>query len=339
MAKNGKTSLKDVATAVGVSPALVSMVLNGKARQYRIGKEVAKKVQAVAAQMNYAPNVTAQILRSGKSQLIGLIVTDVANPFYANIARIIEDRAKRENYTVLISSSDEDPDNTSRLIDVMKNKGVEGLIVVPCDGIRDTMETLARESFPVVLLDRYFPDIDISSSCLDNVRATMLATQHLIAQGYRKIALIAYDTQMFHIIDRISGYQAAMRQAGYEVYEDVRKVDIKNPEPDMRHILDEMTGAQHTEAVIFLTNMLTIHGLSYLSTKNVSIPHDLAVVGFNRNVVFDLYHPQITFIKQPLQKIAEGAFSTLMNHINNEPAVKKGFFEPDLIIRESSLKT
>src|SRR5690554_7210904 len=129
-----KVSLKDIAKMVGVSPSLVSMVLNGKTKQYRIGEEVAKRVVETAKEMNYAPNLTAKNLRSGKTQLVGLIVTDISNPFYSAIARIVEDRANELNYTVLISSTDENSDNTERLVEVLLNKGVEGLILVPCDG-------------------------------------------------------------------------------------------------------------------------------------------------------------------------------------------------------------
>ncbi len=338
MAKEGKTSLKDVAKAVGVSPALVSMVLNGKAKQYRIGDEVAKKVRETAKQMNYAPNMVAKNLRSGKTQLVGLIVTDISNPFYANIARNVEDRANELNYTVLISSTDENFENTERLIEVMQNKGVEGLIVVPCDGSEELIRNLYESNFPIVLLDRYFPGIDVSSSCLDNFKATTLATKHLIEQGYRKISLIAYDTEMYHILDRILGYKDTMKKAGFEAYIDIQKVDISNPNPGIKKALHKMVNEKHADAVIFLTNMLAINGLYCLNEMNVKIPDDLAVIGFNRNVAFDLYYSRITHIRQPIEQIAEHAINSLINRIKSKNYIHKSFLEPELIIQNSSLK-
>ncbi|NLO71295.1 MAG: LacI family transcriptional regulator [Porphyromonadaceae bacterium] len=338
MSREGKVSLKDVAKAVGVSPALVSMVLNGKAKQYRIGDEIAKKVRKIAKEMNYAPNLLAKNLRSGKTQLIGLIVTDISNPFYANIARIVEDRANELNYTVLISSTDENFENTERLIEVMQNKGVEGLIVVPCDGSRELIKGLYESNFPVVLLDRYFPGIDVSSSCLDNFRATTLATTHLIEQGHRKISLIAYDTEMYHILDRIAGYEDTMKKAGFEVYIDVQKVNILNSKPGILDALQNMVHEKHIDAVIFLTNMLAINGLYSLNEMGVKIPNDLAVIGFNRNVAFDLHYSKITFIKQPIEKIAEQAINTLVSRIKNRNHLLKSFLEPELIVQESSLR-
>lgn len=338
MSKDGKISLKDVAKAVGVSPALVSMVLNGKARQYRISDEIAVKVKEMAKQMNYAPNMVAKNLRSGKTQLVGLIVTDISNPFYANIARIVEDRANELKYTVLISSTDENFENTEKLIGVMKNKGVEGIIVVPCDGSMKLIEDLKNSNFPIVLLDRYFPDIDVSSSCLDNYKATTLATTHLIEQGYKKISLITYDTAMYHITDRISGYKDTMKKAGFEAYIDVQKVDIANSRPGIQAALQKMVQEKHADAVIFLTNMLAINGLYCLNEMNVKIPDELGVIGFNRNVAFDLYCSKITYIKQPIEKIAEHAINTLVNRIKNSNYIHKSFLEPELVIQKSSLK-
>jgi LacI family transcriptional regulator len=270
--------------------------------------------------------------------LIGLIVTDISNPFYANIARIVEDRANELNYTVLISSTDENFENTERLIEVMQNKGVEGLIVVPCDGSRELIKGLYESNFPVVLLDRYFPGIDVSSSCLDNFRATTLATTHLIEQGHRKISLIAYDTEMYHILDRIAGYEDTMKKAGFEVYIDVQKVNILNSKPGILDALQNMVHEKHIDAVIFLTNMLAINGLYSLNEMGVKIPNDLAVIGFNRNVAFDLHYSKITFIKQPIEKIAEQAINTLVSRIKNRNHLLKSFLEPELIVQESSLR-
>lgn len=339
MSKDGKVLLKDVAKAVGVSSALVSMVLNGKEKQYRIGDDIAAKVRETAKQMNFAPNMVAKNLRSGRTQLVGLIVTDISNPFYANIARIVEDRANELNYTVLISSSDENFENTERLIDVMQNKGVEGLIVVPCDGSEEMFRNLYKNNFPVVLLDRYFPGVDVCSSCLDNYKATTTATRHLIEQGYKKISIIAYDTEMYHILDRISGYRDTMKNAGYEAFIDVQKVDIVDSKPGIQVALQKMVNEKHDEAVIFLTNMLAINGLYCLSEMNVKIPKDLAVIGFNRNVAFDLYCSKITYIKQPIEEIAEHAINTLVSRIKNSNHINKSFLEPELIIQDSSQKT
>jgi LacI family transcriptional regulator len=333
-----KVSIKDIAKAVGVSPSLVSMVLNGKAAQYRIGDEVAKRVIEVAKEMHYAPNLVAQNLRSGKTQLVGLIVTDISNPFYSAIARIVEDRASEKNYTVLISSTDENLDNTERLVDVLLNKGVEGLILVPCDGSKNLVQRLHDSNFPTVLLDRHFTDIDLCSSCLDNKKATRLATAHLLEQGYKNIALIAYNTEMQHILDRVSGYEEAMRSAGLNKYINVEKVNILNPKEEIREALNKLINNKQADAVIFLTNMLATNGLYCLNEMDVKIPEDLAIVGFNGNDAFNLFYSPVTYIMQPLEQIAKASIDILMERIKNNDYKSKIFLEPELIIQQSSLK-
>lgn len=331
-----KVSLKDIAKMVGVSPSLVSMVLNGKAKQYRIGEEVAKRVVETAKEMNYAPNLVAKTLRSGKTQLVGLIVTDISNPFYSAIARIVEDRATASNYTVLISSTDENLANTERLVDVLLNKGVEGLIVVPCDGTMNLMQRLYESGFPTVLLDRYFPSIDLSSSCLDNYRATEMATAHLLEQGYKNIALIAYNTEMQHIVDRISGYEDTMRKAGLSSSIHVRKVNILHPKPDIREALGELMHEDRVDAVIFLTNMLATNGLYCLNEMNVKIPEDIAVIGFNGSDAFNLFYSPVTYVKQPIEQIAKEAIDILIKRIKTPEYTSKLFLEPELVIQKSS---
>lgn len=340
MKKDKRTSIKDVANAVGVSTSLVSIVLNGKSKQYRIGEEVAQRVVEIAKELNYTPNSSARNLRVGKSQLIGLVVTDISNAFYSAIARIIENRANELGYTVVFSSSDEDPKSTEKLINLLLNKGVDGLIVVPCDGSEKLIEDLHARNIPLVLIDRNFPTMDVSFSCLNNHRATELCTQHLIEQGYEKIGLIGYRTEMNHILDRIKGYEDTMVDAGLAKNINIKKVNILNSRDEIQTALDNFIYKKEIDAVIFLTNMLAVTGLYCLKDMNICIPEDLAIVSFNRNDVFNLFNPTITHIRQPLELIATQSVNILVDKIRNgEQKIKSMFFsEPQLIIGESSMR-
>lgn len=340
MAKEKRVLLKDVADSVGVSTTLVSIVLNGKAKQYRIADEMVEKVIKTAMEMNYSPNLIARNLRGGKTQLIGLIVTDISNPFYSAIARIVENRANELGYTVVFSSSDEDLDNTKRLIDVLLSKGVDGLIVVPCDGSENLIKSIHDNNTPLVLIDRNFPGTDISFSCLNNYRATELTTRHLIEQGYENIALVGYKTGMNHILDRIRGYEETMQAAGLSKYIQVKKVNLLNTKVEMINVLDVLVNKKKVEAVVFLTNMLAVTGLYCLKDMQVRIPEDIAFVGFNRNDVFNLFPSTITHIRQPLELIATQAVNILVDKINHgELEIKSmSFSEPQLIFGASTPK-
>lgn len=340
MVREKKVSIKDVANSLGVSTTLVSVVLNGKAKQFRISEEMVQKVQDAAKQMNYTPNLIAKNLRGGKTQLIGLIVTDISNPFYSAIARIVENRAEELGYTVIFSSSQEDLNNTIRLIDVLLNKGVDGLIVVPCDGSEPVIKKLHESNTPLVLIDRSFPNLDVSFSCLNNYKATILTTEHLIEQGFKRIALICYNTEMNHITERIKGYKDSMLNAGLERFIDVVKVDLSNSKQEIKNALITLIEHKDTEAVIFLTNMLAITGLYCLKEMNVRIPEDLAIVAFNRNDVFNLFYSTVTHIRQPLESIATQAVNILVDKIENGEQIVNAmvYSEPEFIFGESSLK-
>jgi len=340
MAREKKISLKDVANSVGASTTLVSIVLNGKAKQYRISEEMTQRVIDTSIKLNYTPNLVARNLRGGKTQLIGLIVTDISNPFYSAIARIVENRANELGYTVVFSSSDEELGNTKKLIEVLLSKGVDGLIIVPCDGSEGVIKELHESNTPLVLIDRNFPNLDVSFSCLNNYKATELTTSHLIEQGYENIALVGYKTGMNHILDRIRGYEDTMNAAGLGKYIQEKKVNLRNTKVEMSNVLDVFVNKKKVEAVIFLTNMLAVTGLYCLKEMNVKIPDDLAVVGFNRNDVFNLFSPTITYIRQPLELIATQAVNILIDKINHSELEIKSmsFSEPQLIIGASSLK-
>lgn len=341
MAKKKRVTLKDVARSLGVSTTMVSVVLNGKEKMYRISKVMTQRVIEAAREMNYSPNLVARNLRGGKTQIFGVIVTDISNPFYSSIARIIENRAAQFGYTVVFTSSDEDLDKTKNLIDLLINKGVDGLIIVPCDGSEEIVNSLHESNTPLVLLDRNFPDLAISFSCLNNYKATVLATEHLIEQGYKNISLIAYETKMNHILDRIKGYKDTMVSGGLGGKINIKQVNISNPKLEIYEALSVLKNKKKSDAIIFLTNLLTVNGLYCLNEMNIKIPEDIAIVGFNSNDVFNLFYSPVTYINQPLEIIATEAVDILMDKLKNgENEVEKMVYsEPELIIAKSSLKS
>ena len=338
--QRSRVSLKDVADHLGVSKTLVSAVLNGKAKQYRISEKTTAKVLQTAKDLHYSPNLVAKGLRTGNTKLIGLIVTDISNPFYSTIARIIENKADESNYEVVFGSSDENLQKTMQLIDVMLDKGVAGLIIVPCEGSQDAISNLHERNIPVVLIDRYFPELEVSYSCLNNYNATKLATSHLIEQGFKKIAMIAYKSELSNIKDRVSGYRDTMIDNSLRTSINVKSVDIKNPMPEIEKNLDILINVKKYEAVIFITNALLVCGLRILKKMNKIIPNDVAIVGFYGSELFDLFYSPITYIKQPIEKITEEAVKTLINKIKygENTGFSKTFIDPELIVQESSIR-
>ena len=212
-----RVSLKDVANHLGVSTALVSYVVNGKEKEARVGTEMAEKIRKAIAELNYQPNLIAKSLKSGRTNTIGLIVADISNPFFSNIARIIEDEAQKHGYVVIFGSSDESAKKSKDLVDVFLNRQVDAFIIAPAAGTEKQIKALQKRNVPFVLIDRYFHDVEADSVRINNFEAAGSAVQHLIKNKRSRIAMMAYDTDLPHMQDRKEGYKAALKDNGHHV--------------------------------------------------------------------------------------------------------------------------
>lgn len=213
-----KISLKDIANRVGVSTALVSYVLNNQ-KEGRINKEVAQKIRETAKQLNYRTNQVARSLKTNKTYTIGLIVADISNPFFSALARIIEDEADNNNYTVIFGSSDENSKKSEKLMETFLNRQVDGLIIAPPENSESQIQYLQEQDIPFVLIDRYFPDIKTNWVAIDNYTAAYKAVKHFIDIGRKKIGMITFNSSIFTIEERTRGYLSAMKQNGIKFEE------------------------------------------------------------------------------------------------------------------------
>ncbi len=334
-----KVSLKDIAQKAQVSTALVSYVLNGKEKESRVGEEMAAKIRQIAEELNYQPNYLAKSLRSGKTQTIGLILADISNPFFANVARIVEDEAKRNGYTVIIGSSDENADKSKDLLDVLIKRQVDGFIIVSCEDSDEQVQELVDKHIPFVLLDRYFPAIATDFISTDHYAAALDGGNHLIANGYQRIGMIAYESAMFHMDERIRGYRDALtgNHISFQT-EWLKRVQFTNIELEVKAAIDELISAKEpVDALIFATYGLAINGLKYINELRLNVPGDLAIVSFGQAEAFDLYYCPITYLRQPIGLLGQTAVRLLvekLNEIQKEPT--QILMKAELVARESS---
>lgn len=334
-----RTSLKDIAQEAGVSTALVSYVLNGKEKESRVGPEIATKIRAIAVALNYQPNHLAKSLRSGKTQTIGLIIADISNPFFANIARIVEDEAKRNGYTVIIGSSDENADKSRDLLNVLINRQVDGFIIVSAEDSAEQVQLLKEKNIPFVLLDRYFPDMQTDFVSTDHYRAAYDGVSHLITNGYRRIGMIAYKSAMFHMQERIRGYQDALKEGGLPFQKGyLKKIRFAHIEQEAKVAIDELTKTDKpVDALIFATYGLAINGLIYLNEQKLNVPDDVAIVSFGQAEAFDLYYCPITYLKQPIDLLGQTSVSLLVKKLKESPEEPAQILmNAELVARNSS---
>lgn len=332
-----KTSLKDIAQEVGVSTALVSYVLNNK-KENKISKQIAQKIRAVAKALNYRPNQIAKSLKTSRTFTLGLVVADISNPFSSSLTRIIEDEADQQQYTVLVGSSDENPQKARKLIETLLNRQVDGLLIVPTEGMETQLADLQKQGVPFVLVDRYFPELKTSYVALDNDGAIRKAVQHLVDSGYRRIGMITFQTPLFTINERKRGYLATLKENNIpfakswlkEIRRATYKADID------KAVRALITGKNPVDAILFASNTLALHGLKPIKALQKRVPDEVAIVTLDQADAYDLFHTPVTYIRQPLQEMGQLATKILLENIGRNNTVTQTNLAGELVIRDST---
>ena len=336
-----KISLKEVAEALGVSKTLVSLVLNNKGSEHGISAETQKRVREKAKEMNYYPNLIARGLRTGKSNILGLIVSDISNAFYSKIARSIEDKAAEVGYHLMLCSSDEDPDRENDLIRLLKDRQqVNGIIVSTTQQKPETFSRMKKDGYPFVLIDRYLPRLECDQVMVDNAKGASKMVEHLLKTGYKRIALITISpSHLSSIRDRVSGYKEALKKNNIKVDPKlIREIPFDDIRNSMRKEIRELLSPQiKADAVFLLNNNLALSCLESIQEMNLRIPQDLAVASFDDLDAFLLCYPPVTAVSQPMQQIGEEAVKLLLEQIDAPQSrqSRTAELETSLIIRKS----
>ena len=334
-----KVSQKDIAQKVGVSTALVSYVLNNL-KEGRISKVVAQKIRDTATELNYRTNQIARSLKTNKTFTIGLIVADISNPFFSTLARIIEDEAAKENYTVIFGSSDENAQKSWKLINALADRQVDGLIIAPAENSEATLTYLSEHDIPFVLIDRYFPGLETNWVCIDNYKAAYTAVQHLIAGGNKRTGMITYNSTLYNLNERKRGYIDAL--VDHNIIFDkhwCREISTGDMAKGVENALDDLLSSPgRIDSILFASNILATAGLKYIYSLGIKVPDDLAIVSFDQADTSDLFYAPLTYLKQPVQEMGEIATGILLKNIGKrEEKTHQVNLEAALVIRHSTL--
>ncbi len=323
-----KTTIRDIAAEAGVSISLVSFVMNNRVeadgkKRYRVNEETKQKILDVALRLNYQPNNAARSLRSGRTETIGVILSDISNVFYGEIARGMENIAYESGYTVLFGSTDENAGKLDRLVDTFINKGVDGFIIVPCEHAESSIHRVIRSGIPLVLLDRRPAEFKACKIVIDNVEAMGMAVNALLEKGLRRIEMISYSIAVTSMTEREEGYCRAMRSAGLEKYIRINHVDFNHIGEEVGVAIRKML-ARRTEGVVFATNTLTLAGIKSILHQGARIQEQIHIVGFDDSDAFALFYPPISHVRQPIEEISVRSFKVLKELIDSrEPATDR----------------
>lgn len=334
-----KTSIKDIAKALGVSITTISFIINGKGEEKRISKEMVKRVEDYVAEVGYRPNHLAQSLRSGRSKVLVLMVEDISNSFFSNIARLMEEKAFNNGYKIIYCSTENNTEKARELIHTFKSRNVDGFIITPPVDFKNEIENLLKEDFAVILFDRWIPDLDCSHVIVQNRRSSCEATQHLIENGAQKIIFITVTSDQTQMQDRLAGYLEALCRAGLSpyVFEEPFHTSTEGFMGDQ--IKEYLQDHPDADALFFATNYLAFEGLHAIRKLDLKIPDDIQVVAFDDHFFFSLYQPSISAIAQPLEMIAEKLMEGILDQLGDNKKSEKERMNlelPNLFIQRKS---
>ena len=338
--KSSRITIKDIARIAEVVPSTVSAVLNGKEKSARISSALSDKIKKIAEEMGYQPNSMAVSLRTGKSRIIGLIVENISNPFFASLAKELEDELYKYHYRILYCSTENNDEKGSGQIKMLYNRQVDGFIIAPSSGMNKSIKQLMQTKAPIVLIDRYFPELEVASTMVNNYMGVELGMKHLIEKGYKNIAFVSVDINQTNMTEREIAYRNELELAGIKPNERFQlKVNytLENKKEVIKSFLKENP---ELDAVFFATNYLCIAGLEAISDLQISIPEQLAVICFDDQDLFHLLSPKITAVSQPIDEIAKSAVKLLVNQFDTKKmairAKEQILLAPKLILRTSS---
>jgi len=327
------TTIKDVAKLAEVHPSTVSRVINNDPR---ISEKTKDKVLLIIKKLGYTPNAIARGLKTKRTFTLGMLIPDITNPFFAEIARGVEDAANKNNFNVILCNTDDKLKKEKTYLEILREKRVDGLILGTAH-IRDkSILELEKIKFPYMLVSRNIEGLDKNCIIVDDVEGGMMATEYLIKLGHRRIAHITGPIKTRSALNRLKGYQLAFKKHKIEYNDElVGEGDfrIKGGYQAMKKFLKL---PEPPTAIFAANDLLALGAMQAIQKKKYHIPEDFCIIGFNDISLASFVYPPLTTIRQPMQEMGALAVKMLLKIIEDgEFNQKKVTLKPKLIIRES----
>lgn len=318
-----KTLLEDIARELNVSKTLVSMVINGKGDSYGISKKTQEKVLSKAGEMQYTPNMFARALRTGKSNLIGLLVADISNPFYSNIAKYVERALAEKGYNLMICSTDENIEREEKLVQLFAEQQIiDGLIVATTNISGGFFKKERLRNFPIVFIDRYLPDIESNYVVADNYQGSFELTDLLIHKGCKNI--VAFNITPSHIsslTERVRGFKDALHKYNIPFNSgNLVEISFNNIQQDVKEkLLKLLKQPEKIDAIYTLNNHIATACLNVFNELALDIKKEgIYFASFDDISLFDFVKPNIISVSQPLEQIGIEAANLALKLIDQK---------------------
>lgn len=340
MAKKNKTTIKDIANVLNISAAAVSKALHNDSR---ISEKTKKAVRQVAKNLNYQPNHLASALRSGKSNLVGVIVPKTNSNFFSATIHNIEEVLNEKGYNIIITQSNESYEKECKNIDALLYTQVDGIIASMANETvnLEYYEKIKSAGIPLITFDRGENDLNVDYIGIDDYDSSHTIVDHLVAQGCKRIAHIGGFKRTRIYNNRIRGYIDALKKHSLPIEESLLIESNLTVEDGRKKMLQLLELENRPDAVYVAGDYAALGALQILNENNINIPNEIALVGFGDEPFAKMVSPAITSINQHSYKIGRIAAETFLNYVNQDK-VKQSFnkiiLDAELIVRASSLK-
>ena len=332
-----RTTIKDVAKEAHVSTTAVSLVMNGNYE--KVSDETKQRILATAAKLNYRPSHIAMSMITKTTRTIGLILPDISNIYFSELAKLIEQECYENGYNILYGNTRDMPKRDIEYINLFLDRNVDAIIIVSSSSIdkhlHEIEDLIASTDTPFFFLDRAMSIPNCTTIVVNQQLGGLMATQSLIDLGHRSIGCISGPKNVYSAVERLNGYKAALTNAGIPIREDLIY------EGDFHHesgfqALPYLLGKGVT-AIFACNDMMALGVYKQAINYNISIPHDLSLIGYDDIFIADFLIPPLTSVEQPSKELAMETVSRVMDAINGKKSDKKLIvFEPILKVRGST---
>jgi len=303
-----------------------------------VSEALRARVLAAMQDLGYEPNAVARSLKIRRSNTLGLIVSDLANPFFTSVIRGVEDVTQRNGYALMLCNSHEDPEREQDYIRLLRSRRVDGLVIAPVGERHEQILRLVRQQFPLVLLDRDVAGVDASAVLLDNERAAFDAVAHLVRLGHRRIGMITGRPGISTTAERIAGYRRALDGAGIAPDEHLVMSGASGVDGGSNATAILLARRPRPTALFVSNNVMTIGALGAIDRAGLAVPGELSVVSFDDLPWTEAVRPRLTAVAQPTYQIGRTAADLVLRLIDSvqpEPA-RRVVLPAELVVREST---
>ena len=328
-------TIYDVGTRAGVSVATVSSVINNSSY---VSPELRQRVEAAIRELNYSPNLLARGLACQKTLTLGVLVPDIANFFYPELVRGVEDKAKEAGYTIILGSSDNQLSKEEVYLELFLSKRVDGIVLIKAPGEMSPAleQSLKKNGPPIVLLDREHPSLSADTVVADDFGGGRMAVRHLLDLGHKRIGIIRGVSGASTTEDRFRGYQTALDERHVPVHPDL--IAEGDYGMDSGYVAG-MALLRRKPTAVFVTNyMMTLGLLRAIEEQKLSCPKDISIVSYDDFIWSDIFPPRLTCVVQPKYMLGYKAAETLISRIQGKhKRPRREVLENRLQIRSSSI--